>query len=113
MSAILIDEDLQKFAQAIEDLKAAPSDELLRQKIHETSRFVYISAIDAATMYEGVIEGFGLVENKTRAQLIEEEFEEALSLMSPVRDDYLLAVKSRWEELQLAIDPALFEHTAQ
>jgi len=64
-------------------------------------------------MYEGVIEGFGLVENKTRAQLIEEEFEEALSLMSPVRDDYLLAVKSRWEELQLAIDPALFEHTAQ
>ena len=96
----MIDHDLRDFAQAVNNLRTDPTNELLRQKVHETSRFVWLSAMEAAELYKGVIEDVGWVEGKTRAQLIKEGFEEALALMSPVCDDYLRAVKSRWDGLQ-------------
>jgi len=109
--AVMIDHDIENFGQAIIALRTDPSDELLRRKVHETSRSVWFSAMDAATLYVGVIEDVGSVEGKTRAQLVKEGFEEALALMSPVGDDYLSAVKARWDELKIVIEPAVCHTT--
>lgn len=109
--AVMIDHDIEKFGQTIVALRTNPSDELLRQKVHETPRSVWFSAMDAATLYAGVIEDVGLVQGKTRAQLVKEGFEEAIALMSPIQDDYLHAIQSRWDELKIVIEPAIC-HTA-
>lgn len=109
--AVMIDHDLEKFGQAVIALRADPSDELLRQKVHETSRFVWDSVTEAAHLYVGVLESIGSIEGKTRAQLVKEGFEEAIALMSPIQDDYFQAVQARWDDLKVTIESAVC-HTA-
>ena len=110
---VLIDQDVREFEVAIGQLAAfAPEKRTwqvegdpayaIRLKICERSRFVYISAVNAAHQYEGVLENLG-ADAQIRAAQIRALFKEAVDLLSCQIDDSYHKVKERQEEL----DPIL------
>lgn len=109
--AVNIDEDVSKFRNALDLLENDPTDEAKRELVNDTSRFVYISAMQAAELYCHVLDSRG-DSNEIYAKEIKDLFARAIALMAPICDDYYRNILSRFEELLPHLISALFSAAA-
>jgi len=98
--SVSIDQYIEQFETSIDELAKDPTKPPLRETVCHASRFVFVAARQAATLYCDVLPRCGSTDGKTRAEKLSSLFARAVELLQCKEDEYLTNVSSRWDELK-------------
>lgn len=96
----VLDEDLEKMEEAVQELSLRPTDPELRSQVSLASALLLFSARLAHRYYMGIY-------LESHARKIKEVFEKAIEVLSNLNDSNLRNVRARWTELQPIIERVL------